>query len=147
MFTDAANGTLMPLVDVLDAAGVMLPESVLGELNVLRYTAFVVDEPEKELNRFGFVVETTDATDTTGDLQAWEATMLADSMELFTTLGYVSDIGMPNPFESFERGEVLIRYANLPDASLALDYAVDRELGYFYFATSRESMTAALNAR
>ena len=146
-FVDAESGLLMGMSDVLHAAGISLPKGLSVSINPLRYTVFVIDEPTAETNRLGFVVESVDPAATTDAAESWEETMRADTLELLRAMGYTSEIGMPNPFQSFERGEVLIRYANLPDASLALDYAIDRELGLFYFATSRDSMTAALEAR
>ena len=144
-----ANGSAYALSEALLAAGLRMDPDVTDVVDEFNYSLLVVNDTEAGAGRFGFVVAISASSIETlkAEMLDWEETLGRDSQTLLTSLGFSEPLPEDLIFETFTRDDGrTIHYANLAGPALALDYVVDESGSYLMFATSRESMSALLEA-
>lgn len=123
--------------EIYDILGAAVPPYLSG-LDNNDFTLFVYNQEGSP--RFGAVILASDAEAAFADISA-EESGLAGYWELLTGAAFPS----PEGYKDSVYQNINIRYLNLPDPYLAVDYASYPARDYLLFATSRESIFALVD--
>lgn len=123
--------------EIYDILGAAVPPYLSG-LDNNDFTLFVYNQEGSP--RFGAVILASDAEAAFADISA-EESGLAGYWELLTGAAFPS----PEGYKDSVYQNINIRYLNLPDPYLAVDYASYPARNYLLFATSRESIFALVD--
>src|SRR3989338_145064 len=122
------------LGELISGLGINIPQNILTDLK--DYTLFFYTQNEGP--RLGLIIET--AGDIKENLTLWETAMTADLEPLF--LEAVKEEPENRTFQDNVYQNIAIRYLNLPDPSLTIDYAsIGNKL---IITTSKETIYQAL---
>lgn len=123
--------------EIYDILGSAVPPYLSGLANN-DFTLFVYNQEGSP--RFGAVILSSDSEAAFADISA-EESGLAGYWELLTGAAIPS----PEGYKDSVYQNINIRYLNLPDPYLAVDYAAYPARNYLLFATSRESIFALVD--
>lgn len=123
--------------EIYDVLGAAVPPYLTG-LADDNFTLFVYNQDGSP--RFGAVILASDSEAAFADISA-EESGLAGYWELLTGAAFPS----PEGYKDSVYQNINIRYLNLPDPYLAVDYASYPARNYLLFATSRESIFALVD--
>lgn len=122
------------LAELISISDVKIPENILA--NLKNYTLFFYSQNQGP--RLGLVIETTG--EIKESLTDWEKSMADDLTPLLLDLKEPSN----QPFQDNTYQNTAIRYLNLPDSYLTIDYGLTNNL--LVIAFSKEAMYKTLDA-
>ncbi len=128
------------LSEIVSYLNLSIPSSILNTLGT-NYTIFFYSQEED--NRAGLVVDVIDPETLGNEMLLWENMMIDQRNPIF--LGRTAALPEEPMFKVSERQDILPhRYANLPEPSISIDYAIYKNK--LIITASKESMNAALDA-
>jgi len=131
--------------DFISLANISIPESIKesiskSDINGNNYNLFLHSNGEE--NRLGLIINMKDGSDLAQELNNWEKTIVVDMKSFFfknEELKLATEDFQDNIYN-----ETAIRYLNLPDSNLTIDYAIINN--NLLITTSKESMYALIDA-
>lgn len=123
----------LSLTKIFQRLRINIPPYALAELKE-NYNLILYSQNGK--TRLGLITEIENPENLKEQLRFWEETMFNDLKNMF--LGEIPGGAATSEFQDNVYKETAIRYLNLPDPDLTIDYAIVNNL--FVLTTSRESM-------
>jgi hypothetical protein len=122
--------------EIIDNWGLAMPGNVYRQISE-KYNLFLFGQPIHSGSRAVLIFKIKDTIELQERISLWEITMLSDLKKLF--LGNEYGEAATELFQDNIYKDVHIRYLNLPQSNIALDYAIIPDFNYFILSTSRES--------
>jgi len=124
-----------------------LPERVIqsvvvDDLGGSNYTFFSYNQTEGK--RLGLVIKIAEGIDLSADLKEWEVSIPERVNEFSVYLGDEILLATTEEFQDNIYNNIPIRYFNLPDPDLSVDYAIIGDK--LIITTSKDSMYAVIDA-
>jgi len=127
--------------EVVENWGLAIPSAVDKKLSS-KYNLFFYGQPG-DTARPLLIFKIKNLTGLEEEMFLWEETMLYDIKKMFLGVEHgdaASNIYLDNNYKESE-----IRYLNLPEPNLTIDYCIMPEREYLLISTSRESMWSAID--
>ncbi|MFA6437030.1 MAG: hypothetical protein WC242_02905 [Candidatus Paceibacterota bacterium] len=128
--------------EVVDNLGLAMPTSVYKNISE-KYNIFFYGQPDDNSSRVVLVFKLNSLDGAEQSMLSWESTILYDLKNIF--LGKEHGIQSTDTFQDNYYKNTHIRYLNLPEPTLTMDYTIFTEGEYFVLTTSREAAWATID--
>jgi len=127
--------------EIVESWGLAMPRDVDRKLSE-NYNLFFYGQPEDGL-RTVLIFKIDNITGLKNEMFLWEETMIYDLKKLFLGMDY-GEVASMGYLDNVYR-DISIRYLNLPEHDLTIDYAIMPDKNYLILSTSRESIWATID--
>jgi hypothetical protein len=128
--------------EVIDNLGLAMPADVYKNISE-KYNIFFYGQPDDNSSRVVLVFKLNSLEGAEQGMLSWESTILYDLKNIF--LGKEHGNPSTETFQDNYYKNTHIRYLNLPEPNLTMDYTVFVERGYLVLTTSREAAWATVD--
>jgi len=125
--------------EVIDNLGLAMPTSVYRNISE-KYNIFFYGQPDDNSSRVVLVFKLNSLDGAEQSMLSWESTILYDLKNIF--LGKEHGIQSTDTFQDNNYKNTHIRYLNLPEPNLTMDYTIFTAGEYLVLTTSREAAWA-----
>jgi hypothetical protein len=127
--------------EITESWGLAMPRDVDRKLSEI-YNLFFYGQPENG-PRAVLIFKIDDITGLKDEMFLWEETMIYDLKKLFLGADY-EEAASADYLDNIYK-DINIRYLNLPEHDLTIDYAIIPDKNYLILSTSRESIWATID--
>ncbi|TRZ81275.1 hypothetical protein D4R86_02865 [bacterium] len=127
--------------EIVESWGLAMPSNVDKKLSE-NYNLFFYGQPE-DGPRAVLIFKVDNITGLKDEMFLWEETMIYDLKKLFLGINY-EEVASASYLDNVYK-DISIRYLNLPEHDLTMDYAIMPGKNYLILSTSRESIWATID--